>query len=87
MKKILILPVLLFAVSCAGENMSRLEMDFGTSYNLAKEGQTLNPEAGQNLEPVEGIDANTGNAILNSYQKGFEKEKQRSGYFFEVSKQ
>ena len=51
---------------------SRLEKDYGNSYRLAIVNQTLNPEAEKNLEPVYGIDGNTANIIVESFQKDFE---------------
>jgi hypothetical protein len=59
------------AVGCAGP--SRLEMDFGNSANLAKSNQMLNPEAGQNIEPVSGLDGEAAQATLEKYRKDFEK--------------
>ena len=52
---------------------SRLEKDYGNSYRLAIVNQTLNPEAEKNLEPVYGIDGNTANIIVESFQKSFEE--------------
>ncbi len=52
---------------------SRLEKDYGNSHSLAIVNQTLNPEAEKNLEPVDGIDGNTANIIVESFQKGFEE--------------
>ncbi len=55
---------------------SRLEKDYGNSYRLAIVNQTLNPEAEKNLEPVYGIDGNTANIIVESFQKSFEERSQ-----------
>lgn len=52
---------------------SRVETDFGTSYKLAKFGQTLNPDAENNLDPVEGIDGRSGENIVEKYEKSFER--------------
>jgi hypothetical protein len=65
----------LFFIGCATEP-SRVEMDYGTSYKLAKFNQTLNPDAEKNLEPVYGMDAQAGEKILDKYHKGFEKPAQ-----------
>jgi hypothetical protein len=62
----------LFFSGCATEP-SRVEMDYGTSFKLAKFNQTLNPEAEKNLEPVTGIDAQVGDKIMEKYQKSFER--------------
>jgi PBP1b-binding outer membrane lipoprotein LpoB len=65
----------LFLTGCATEP-SRVEMDYGTSYKLAKYNQTLNPDAEKNLEPVTGIDGQVGEKIIEKYNKGFEKPAQ-----------
>ena len=57
---------------CATEP-SRVEMDYGTSFKLAKYNQTLNPHAEKNLEPVTGIDGKAGDKIVEKYQKSFER--------------
>ncbi len=64
-------PCFSLAVGCAGP--SRLEMDFGTSVNLAKSNQILNPEAGKNIEPVSGFDGEAAQANIEKYRKDFEK--------------
>jgi hypothetical protein len=55
---------------------NRLENDFGTSYKLALMNQELNPEAEKNLKPVEGIDEQAGQKILEKYHTGFDKQVQ-----------
>jgi hypothetical protein len=63
--------------SCAWQE-SRLATDYGTSYQLQKYGQTLNPEAEKNLAPVTGMSGQTAQNAAEKYQKGFEKESQTS---------
>ncbi len=58
-------------IGCTG--MTRLERDYGTSHNLAKYNQILNPEAEKNLAPVEGLDGRAAAAAVEKYHKGFEK--------------
>lgn len=64
----------LFSISagCAGRP-SRLSMEYGTSFRLAKFHQILNPEAGKNLEPVTGLDGGAARASLGKYRKGFQE--------------
>ena len=64
-----------FLSGCATEK-SRVEMDYGTSYKLAKFNQTLDPDAGKDLEPVEGIDGQTAQKIMEKYHRGFENPAQ-----------
>ncbi len=57
-----------------GSTMSRVEMDYGTSYQLAKYNQILNPEAEKNLDPVYGFDGEAARTTIQKYEKSFEKE-------------
>jgi hypothetical protein len=52
---------------------SRLEADYGTSYNLAKSQQLLNPAAEKNLEPAYGFDGRAAEATLERYRETFAK--------------
>jgi hypothetical protein len=61
----------LISTGCAGP--SRVEMDYGTSFKLAKFNQILNPEAEKNLEPVSGFDGPAAKNTIDKYQKDFEK--------------
>ena len=61
---------------------SRLQMDYGTSYQLQKFNQAANPEAGKKIEPAEGMDARAAQAAKEKYQKSFEKEPPAQVYNF-----
>ena len=63
---------------------SRLKKDYGNSHRLAIVNQTLNPEAEKNLEPVYGIDGNTANTIVESFQKGFEERSREPKFPLDV---
>ena len=63
---------------------SRVEMDYGTSARLAVVNQTLNPEAGKNLDPVRGMDGETAEGIMKRYREGFEKEAPAPTYSFTI---
>lgn len=71
-----------FAAGCAGP--TRLEMDYGTSFKLAKFNQILNPEAEKNLEPVTGFDGGAAKATMDRYQKDFEKPTPPPTYVLSV---
>ncbi len=60
--------------------MGRLELDYGTSHNLAKYGQIFNPEPENKMEPVTGLDGQASEIIIDKYNKSFEKERQRPVY-------
>jgi len=64
-----------FVFGCAE---SRVAMDYGTSYQLQKYNQTLNPEAEKNQAPVTGMSGQAAQNASDKYQKGFEKETQTS---------
>ena len=75
--------IFLISVSCVGP--SRLAMDYGTSYKLAKFNQILNPAAEKNLEPVSGFDGGAAQAAIGKYRKGFEEKTQAPTYVFSLS--
>jgi hypothetical protein len=57
---------------CGTTTPVALDDQMGTSVELAKAQQTLNPKASQDTRPVEGIDGKTADALMDRYQKGFE---------------
>jgi hypothetical protein len=72
-----IIAALSLTIGCAWQE-SRVAMDYGTSYQLQKYNQTLNPEAEKNLAPVTGMNGQAAQNASDKYQKGFEKETQTS---------
>lgn len=64
--------IFLISVSCAGP--TRLEMDYGTSYKLAKFNQILDPAAEKNCTPVTGLDGRAAQGMVEKYRKGFEEK-------------
>ena len=70
------------AGACAGP--TRLEMDYGTSFQLAKFNQILNPEAEKNLEPVTGLDGRAVQKTMERYRKDFEKPIPPPTYFLSL---
>lgn len=72
-----------WATGCAGP--SRLEMDYGTSFKLARFNQTNDLQAGQNLDPVTGMDGGAAKNITDKYRKDFEKPAaSTSNYIFSI---
>ncbi len=47
--------------------------NWGTAYQQMRTGQTLNPTAGEQLEPVEGQDGMANATAMKTYRKSFEK--------------
>lgn len=51
--------------------------DYGVAYTMAKDQQTLNPDAGSNLDPVQGLeDAAAAKHTLERYRTSFEKPEE-----------
>jgi type IV pilus biogenesis protein CpaD/CtpE len=80
-----LIPICLIAAlvmfpSCAANNKvaleaeSRLEKNWGRSYESAKYNQMLNPEAGKTPAPVTGIDGEAAEKNVQKYRKSFDKE-------------
>jgi hypothetical protein len=61
----------LFFIGCARTTL--VEMDYGTSFDLAKQNQILNPEGMNNLEPVTGFDGKAAQKTMEKYRKDFER--------------
>jgi len=76
--------VAIFSVSlwgCAGnvpepQRIDYLNMNFGNSFESAKNSQILNPDAEKNLEPVVGLDGKAAEYTVDRYKKSFEKEQE-----------
>ena len=67
-----------------GTQMSRLEMDYGTSHKLAKFNQVLDPAAEKNLEPVYGLNGQVAEKVIEKYRKGFDRPTQAPTYMINV---
>ena len=52
--------------------------DFGASFESAKSGQILNPDAGKNLEPVSGFDGQAARVTVEKYREGFQRPAPRT---------
>jgi hypothetical protein len=51
--------------------------DFGLAYTQANDQQTLNPDAGSNLDPVQGLeDPGAAKHTLERYRSSFEKPEE-----------
>ena len=68
-----VVSVVLLGVMLAGCTPTRLEMDYGNSYRLARTQQILLPESEQNLTPQEGLDGKAAQHALELYRKTFEQ--------------
>ncbi len=71
MKGIYYIGVVLIVLFAAGCHYGALTKDYGKSYDMAKYGQILNPQASKNLEPVTGLSGRAAEANMQKYIKSF----------------
>lgn len=66
--------VAIISVTGCTKRPTTLGPDVGLAYTVALDQQTLNPEAGKNLDPVQGLeDATAAKNTLDRYRSSFEK--------------
>jgi hypothetical protein len=66
-------------VGCSGQQETLSDQNWGRSYQTAKYNQILNPDAGKNLNPVEGLSGNAAENSVEKYNDSFkEKSKQET---------
>ena len=58
--------------SCAKQE-TRVDTFYGTSYELSKQSQINNPEAGVADGPSVGLEGDVASKVMERYTKGFEK--------------
>jgi len=73
----LIVSIIVIA-GCAGPSV--LEQNWGRSVETARFNQTLNPKAGENPEPVTGLDGRSADNALEAYRRSFKAEDKTAGY-------
>jgi hypothetical protein len=65
-----------------------LDRNWGKAYEAQKSNQIINPEAGENLEPVTGLDGQVAKGILETYEKqtkeGAEKRPAATSTIFDM---
>lgn len=64
----------------SGCGATKLDKNWGKSFESAKYNQILNPEAGQNLDPVVGLDGQAAESSLGTYRNGFEQKASEKAY-------
>jgi hypothetical protein len=60
-----------FALNGCMSSTPHWDQTFGDSVRQVTALQTLNPHAGQNDDPVDGIDGSSANSAMQSYDKSF----------------
>lgn len=60
-------------LSACVETAPRYEAEFGNATRTTLKAQIINPDAGNNPDPVAGLDGQAANDALENYQKSFAK--------------
>jgi hypothetical protein len=76
----------LIVAGCTASAPTRLDLDYGTSSKLVKVNQALDPQAEQNLRPVDSMDGQAALRALDKYRKDFEKPPAPPVYTLDVQK-
>ncbi len=58
---------------CATSSTPQFDSNFGDAVNAARAQQTLNPDASQNTQSVDGMDGKAANSVMDRYHQSFEK--------------
>jgi hypothetical protein len=79
-----IIIALLITVLCSCNSVyfggtPNMDENWGKSFESAKADQTLNPQASDNLDPVEGMDGQAADNQINKYRETFGSQKDTSG--------
>jgi hypothetical protein len=74
---------LIVIAGCAGP--SALDQNWGRSVETARFNQTLNPKAGENLEPVTGLDGQSAGMVMEAYHQSFKAEDKPSKHQYDVT--
>lgn len=66
---------IIIAFSGCSKAPSRVDANFGESVRQAKSSQILDPDAGKDLEPCEGLDGQAAKTVMDKYREGFKKKE------------
>ncbi len=66
-----IVSILISLITAGCNHYGALPKDYGNSYNMAKQGQILNPAASNNLEPVTGLPGTAAEPVMKKYAGSF----------------
>ena len=76
LKTLAILGLLAFIIGCnQTQKETRLDKNWGRSYETAKYNQILNPDASKNLKPAVDLDGEAANSNVEKYQDSFKEKK------------
>jgi hypothetical protein len=75
-KTLAIIGWVIFFMGCSQIQKETLsDKNWGRSYEAAKYNQILNPDATENLNPVDGLDGQAANSNVEKYRESFKRKK------------
>jgi hypothetical protein len=77
-----------FFTSCSKEfqkKETKLDKNWGKSFESAKQNQILNPEAGKDSKPVVGMDGQAAEKSIEKQRQSFEREPSKEVYNIDLS--
>ena len=78
LKTIAILGWVIFFAGCSQMQKETLsDKNWGRSYEAAKYNQILNPEAGKNQDPVDGLDGRATDNNVEKYRNSFKENRRQ----------
>ncbi|HYN54197.1 MAG TPA: hypothetical protein VES38_05780 [Methylotenera sp.] len=73
--------VLIGGLSACVDPAPRYEAEFGNATRATFNAQIINPDAGNNPNPVTGLDGRAASDAINNYQKSFAKPEPTTNVF------
>ena len=83
MNKLHTTTLLLFSsvLTACVEQTPRMDAEFGNATRATLSAQIINPDAGNNKDPVDGLDGRAARDVIQNYQKSFINPEQSSNAF------
>ena len=79
--KIAIVLAIASMLNACVEPAPRYEAEFGNATRATLKAQIINPDAGNNTDPVAGLDGRAARDAINSYQKSFAQPQPTENVF------
>ena len=79
--KIVTILTLAGGLTACVEPAPRYEAEFGNATRATLNAQIINPDAGNNPDPVAGLDGRAARDVINNYQKSFAEPKPTENVF------
>ncbi len=80
---VIVVAASLVLAACGATTPERLDSQMGTSLDMLKARQTVNPQASADSRPVEGIDGKAADALVDRYHKSV-SQPQKAGNIYTI---